>query len=162
MLNAELINLMSQSGCVRISLGIESFTNTAAIGLPKVKQDTLNDFKEIALICRKYNIELNCFIMLGLPGDTPQDVTNTIAICLEFGARVRPTIYTPYHTMHENMTVAEINRYNRQLFVPNLLTETITKEYYDIFYNNNNDKETRVMQNIASVKTSIASKKIVA
>jgi anaerobic magnesium-protoporphyrin IX monomethyl ester cyclase len=151
-LNEELIGLMSKSGCVRISLGIESFSNTAAIGLPKVKQDTLNNFKDIALVCSKYNVELNCFIILGLPGDTPEDVQNTVRICTEYGARVRPTIYTPYHNMNEKMTVNEVNKYNRQLFSPGIFSEDITLKYYDIFYNNKTQIVTKVMDHIPIVR----------
>jgi radical SAM superfamily enzyme YgiQ (UPF0313 family) len=148
LLNEELIELMSQSGCVRISLGIESFTNSAAKKLPKLKQDTLNTFIQISESCKKNNIELNCFIMLGIPEDTPEDVANTIDICLKQGARVRPTIFTSYHHMHEHMTVSEVNRYNRQLFPTGELPEKIVNEYYNIFYNNISDKKTQVMKNI--------------
>lgn len=149
LLNEELIQLMSESGCVRISLGIESFTNDAAIKLPKLKQDTLNTFLNISNICKKHQVELNCFIILGLPGDTPENVKYTIDTCLKQDARVRPTIYTPYHEMRENMNVSEINQYNRQLFPPNYLPNDIANDYYNIFYSNRNDKKTRVMNNIA-------------
>ncbi len=147
-LNEELIRLMGASGCVRISLGIESFTHTAALGLPKIKQDTLKAFTRIVNFCRDADIELNCFIMLGLPGDTPHDVKQTMDICFEQGARVRPTIYTPYHWLTNEMTVAEVSHYNRQLFPPGYLSAEQTAEYYKIFYDNQNDRETRVMEAI--------------
>ncbi|MBV9576792.1 MAG: radical SAM protein [Gammaproteobacteria bacterium] len=147
-LDEEIISLMSESHCVRISLGIESFTNAAAIGLPNVKQNTLDTFKTMARLCQKYNIELNCFIMLGMPGDTPQDAQHTIDVCLEYGARVRPAIYTPYQNMRENMLPEEISYYNRQLFPPNFLPADIAAQYYDIFYNNRKDKKTTIMEKI--------------
>jgi radical SAM superfamily enzyme YgiQ (UPF0313 family) len=147
-LDEELIHLMSKSGCIRISLGIESFTKTAAMGLPKLKQDTLDSFKAIVCICNKYNIELNCFIMLGLPGDTPEDVQFTIDTCLEHGARVRPTIYTPYNLMSEDMNIFQVGQFNRQLFAPGYLPEEISDSYYNIFYNNKKDRATTVMKNI--------------
>lgn len=139
---------MSKSGCIRISLGIESFTKTAFMGLPKVKQDTLDSFKNISQLCKKYNIELNCFIILGLPGDTPLDIKKTIDICLQHGARVRPTIYTPYEKLEEPTSIEEINKFNRQLFLPELMTKEEAFEYYQIFYNNKNDTKTKVMENI--------------
>ncbi|MFN8771076.1 MAG: B12-binding domain-containing radical SAM protein [Neisseriaceae bacterium] len=151
-LDEELIKLMSQSGCIRISLGIESFTNTAAIGLPKVKQDTLDSFKQISSICFKYGIELNCFIILGLPGDSPHDAQNTIDTCLEHNVRVRPTIYTPYMNMHEEMSVFEASQYSRQLFAPGVLPDEVADEYYSIFYKNKKDKPTAVMNNIAKLR----------
>lgn len=148
LLNEELIRLMSESGCIRISLGIESFTNTAAMKLPKLKQDTLDTFMNITQLCQHYHIELNCFIILGLPQDSPEEVQNTINICMQQGARVRPTIYTPYHLMQDTMSIAEVNRFNRQLFVPDYLPSDIAQRYYEIFYNNRADTSTRVMNNI--------------
>lgn len=147
-LNPALIKKMSESGCIRISLGIESFSKTAAMELPKVKQETLDNFINVAKICLEVGIELNCFIMLGMPGDTPQDIKETIDICRIYGARVRPTIYTNYGTMRENMSVSEINKYNRQILQPDLVSPEMAKAYHKLFYNDPNDVTTHVMNNI--------------
>lgn len=148
-LNERLIAMMSRSGCVRISLGLESFTRSTAGSLPKVKQDTLATFKSIARICNRYGVELNCFIMLGMPEDTPEDIKQTIDICLEHHARVRPTIYTPYHLLKDDMTLAQVNQFNRQLFPEKSIPHELANAYYQLFYNNPSDKKTQIMDKIA-------------
>lgn len=148
MLDNELITAMSQSGCVRISLGIETFSDSAAFGLPKCKRNMRQQFASIAELCNEHKIELNCFIMLGFPEDTPEQVFETADYCRALGARIRPTLYTPYQLLHENMSVLEVSQFSRQLFVPNTIDEKWTALYYEYFFNNKKDKATSVMQHI--------------
>jgi anaerobic magnesium-protoporphyrin IX monomethyl ester cyclase len=146
-LTEELIEKMANSGCIRISLGIESLTNKKPNALPKCKQNMHAAFIEAASLCKKYGIELNCFIILGLPGDTPEDNEYTIDLCEKYGARIRPTIYTPYQDLDDKASQEEVMTYNRQIFVDNLISAQDETKYYDIFYKRLY-KETQVMHNI--------------
>ena len=151
-LNKGLVEQMAKAGCVRISLGIESFTHEAALGLPKVKRDILSEFVEIANICKENSIEVNCFVILGLPGDTPENVKHTLQTCLSMGLRVRPTIFTPYQNLREDMSVHEVNQYNRQFFPDGLYEPEVAREYYQLFYNLTGDRSTSVMEHIPQVE----------
>ena len=146
-LTEELIKKMALSGCIRISLGIESLTNKDPASLPKCKQNMESTFIEIAFLCKKYGIELNCFIILGLPGDTPEDSDYTIDLCEKHGARIRPAIYTPYQDLVEDVNPEKIMSYNRQLFVDDLICPHEERKYYSIFYKRLY-KKTQVMENI--------------
>jgi radical SAM superfamily enzyme YgiQ (UPF0313 family) len=146
-LSEDLIIKMGKAGCVRISLGIETMTG-AAKNLPKTKQDVQDQLFSVIETCKKTNIELNAFIMLGLPGDNPEAVQQTIKFCIENGIRVRPTIYTPYHEMKDNLLPHEVATYNRQSFIDDLLPDDVTEKYYNIFYNNKDDKPTAVMNKV--------------
>src|SRR3990167_2949955 len=146
-LNEKLIISMAQAGCVRISLGIETITG-ASTSLPKTKQNVNDQLPEIINIAKQHNVELNAFIILGLPGDNPNDVTRTFEYCMVNNIRVRPTIYTPYHEMVETMSEHEVSTYNRQTFIDNLLSDEESAKYYELFYNNPNDKLTQVMHKI--------------
>ncbi len=148
MLDQELIEAMASSGCKRISLGIETFSESAANGLPRCKREMKDKFSMIAKNCHDNNIELNCFIMLGFPEDTPEQVFATADFCRDLGARIRPTLYTPYNLLHENMSVMEVSQFSRQLFVPNSIDMSLTRVYYEYFFNNKHDKATDVMLNI--------------
>ncbi|RDH40471.1 MAG: radical SAM protein [Candidatus Aquirickettsiella gammari] len=154
-LNRKLVQAMAASGCVRISLGIESFTRAAAMGLPKCKQEILQAFEEIVSICKEYNVELNCFIILGLPGDTPEDVEFTINTCLKHGARIRPTIYTPFQHLREDMSLEEVGEFNRQYFPRNFLNPEIANKYYKLFYALKHDRPTTVTRNIPIRKVTV-------
>lgn len=151
-LNHELIKNMALAGCVRISLGIESFTQEAAMGLPKVKRDIYSDFVETVAVCKENGIEINCFVILGLPGDTPDNVKNTLDRCLEMGLRVRPTIFTPYQDMKETMSLSEVNQYNRQFFPDGLYDAETAIAYYRLFYDFKGDRATMVMDSIPKFK----------
>lgn len=152
-LNRELVERMASSGCVRISLGIESFTQSASMKLPKCKQEILPKFIEMVSICNEFNVELNCFIMLGMPGDTPENLQFTIETCLKHGARIRPTIYTPYNLMRDDMSLAEIGDFNRQYFPEGYLDANTAKRYYQLFYDLKIDRPTEVMRNIPEIKS---------
>jgi radical SAM superfamily enzyme YgiQ (UPF0313 family) len=116
--------------------------------LPKVKQGIYDQFVAVVETCKKYNVELNCFIVLGLPGDSPQNVRHTIDLCLASGARVRPTIYTPFDHLKEDMSLSEVSSFNRQVFPKGYVSEEDELEYYKLFYSLKSDKSTTVMHNI--------------
>lgn len=133
-LTEELIKIMAESGCVRISLGVETLDTDAKESLPKIKQDSEKKFKHIAECCEKYNVELNCFVIFGLPGETLEGALYTINKIRESSGRVRPTIYTPYHLLSEDMTIEEVSSFNRQLFIDDLIEEDEALEIYKVFF----------------------------
>lgn len=67
-IDEELISLMAESGCKRIAFGIES-------GSPEVfkmigKGESLEKIEEAVRLAKKYNIWIQGFFIIGLPGDT--------------------------------------------------------------------------------------------
>jgi radical SAM superfamily enzyme YgiQ (UPF0313 family) len=151
MLDPELLRRMAASGCVRISVGIETFSRGAAASLPRIKREAREQFEQTASHCREAGIELNCFVMLGLPGDSPEDIRATIDLCRRHEARVRPTVYTPYDRMRDDMTVAQIGAFDRQLFVDGLVPDDAARAYYRMFHGHERDRATRVMERIEPV-----------
>lgn len=149
-LNTDLIEKMAAAGCVRISVGLETLTARAYTELPKLKRSSEEAFLQIAESCNLNGIELNCFIILGLPGDTPHDVRHTFQIVERVGGRIRPTIYTPYGTMSASMSVQEVATYNRQVFIEGLVDPKTAHEYYALFHGWGSDRITQVMKKIPS------------
>jgi len=146
-LDEELVKLMARSGCVRISIGLETLDPGAKDSLPKIKREAEEKFESVADWCLKYGIELNCFVILGLPGESVEGAQYTIRRVREKKARVRPTIYTPYHLMHAGMDEEEISSFNRQLFVDGIVTEEDAMQYYRIFFGKE-PSPTQVMRKI--------------
>lgn len=149
-LTHDLVKRMAEAGCIRISLGVETLDPGAVHTLPKIKQHGGTQLEGIIQWCSEFNIEINCFVILGLPGDSLEGVYYTIHKILGFKGRVRPTIYTPYHLLREDMTVNEVNNFNRQ-FILNI-TETPNSDkqaYYKLFYDNKGDIPTNVMKQIS-------------
>ncbi|MFJ9378728.1 B12-binding domain-containing radical SAM protein [Streptomyces sp. NPDC101455] len=114
-LSEELVTLMGESGCVRISVGLETLEPDSQGNLPRAKRIEDEKFRTLAAWCDRAGIELNAFVIVGLPGTTPAGMARTIEVARRTGARVRPTMYTPYHGMSPTLTPLEISRYNRQL-----------------------------------------------
>jgi anaerobic magnesium-protoporphyrin IX monomethyl ester cyclase len=136
-LDEDLVRDMAAAGCIRISVGIETFEETAADHLPRVKQRAEDRFDTVAAWCRQYGVELNCFVIVGLPGTTPAGTQRAMEMITKAKARVRPTLYTPYERMHAGMSERELSAFNRQTFVePDkvLATGHTPAAYLDLIY----------------------------
>ncbi|WP_432168646.1 B12-binding domain-containing radical SAM protein [Streptomyces sp. bgisy031] len=117
-LDAELVAAMGAAHCVRISVGLETLDSDAYSGLPRAKRQNEEDLRALAAACAAAGVELNCFVVVGLPGTTVESARKTIETALALGARVRPTLFTPYDTLSAKSTDLEIMAMNRQTFVP--------------------------------------------
>ncbi|GAB3966631.1 B12-binding domain-containing radical SAM protein [Streptomyces sparsus] len=114
-LSEELVALMGRAGCVRISVGLETLEPDGHGGLPRTKRIEEERFRQLARWCDDAGVELNAFVIVGLPGTTIEGVHRTREVVRDVGARFRPTVYTPLHEMTPTMTPLEISRFNRQL-----------------------------------------------
>ncbi len=144
-LDEELIGAMARAGCVRISVGLETLDALGGDALPRLKHTEEQRFGAVAAWCTDSGIELNCFVILGLPGTTPEGAAHTVARVREVGARVRPTIYTPYEQMRSDMTEEEVGHFNRQLFVTDAVEDA--PEWYALLFGHE-PSPTRVMTRI--------------
>jgi radical SAM superfamily enzyme YgiQ (UPF0313 family) len=139
---------MAAAGCVRISVGLETLGKASASILPRIKRDIGAKFDLVADACNGAGIELNCFVILGLPGDSLDDVAATIERVRAKGARVRPTIYTPYQDLTADLDEATVASYNRQLFVAGIVDESVAQAYYALSYADASDRRTEVWARI--------------
>ncbi|CAQ82726.1 MULTISPECIES: B12-binding domain-containing radical SAM protein [Photorhabdus] len=134
-LNERLIKAMARAHCIRISLGVETIeSNVAKNNLPKIKIDAYNKLGKISRICQENNIELNCFIMMGMPGDSIEGLKNTIKYIHDNNARYRPTIYTSYAEITDDMQLFDVSLFNRQLFANRNYNDIDEIEYYRLFH----------------------------
>lgn len=133
-LDSEMVFLMAQAGCVRISIGLETLDPATSLGLPSLKRTLKPEFDALAKCCREAGVELNCFVILGLPGDSLSGVLATAEAVRDAGARLRTTIYTPYYEMTADMSSKAASGYNRNIFVGNHPTAAERKKYYDLFF----------------------------
>jgi radical SAM superfamily enzyme YgiQ (UPF0313 family) len=132
-LDQSLVTIMGQSGCIRISVGLETLDPRAHASLPRIKHIDEERLEAVASWCREAGIELNCFIIIGLPGGSVDGALQTAARVRALGARVRPTIYTPYHHLRADMPEEEVASFNRQLFVEGFRTDDAAALYPLIF-----------------------------
>jgi anaerobic magnesium-protoporphyrin IX monomethyl ester cyclase len=150
-LDEGLVSRMAAAGCVRISLGIETLEPEAAQTLPTCKREHRARFETVARWCRDSGVELNCFVIVGLPGTTVAGTRETVAMIAAAGARVRPTLYTPYDRMHGGMSEREVSAFNRHLFVDGSLPEDQDPLEFLSFVFGDDAYETSVPEKILSL-----------
>jgi coproporphyrinogen III oxidase-like Fe-S oxidoreductase len=117
-LDKSLVELMGKAGCFRISVGLESFENSKIKYLPSQKQEAKRRFDELLYWCKDANIQLNCFVIIGLPETSVAGTQWMIEYLLKAGVRIRPTIYSDYSMIHSTMTEDEATKILSRHFLP--------------------------------------------
>ena len=95
-LNEGLIALMAKAGCIGINMGLESASDSV---LANMKRKVFDLKKAIRLIksCKKHNVEINGFFIIGLPGETILTSLKTIYYALRLNPDfLQFTVATPY------------------------------------------------------------------
>lgn len=85
LLDAELLNLMKKSGCRRLHLGVESGT-ARQLELSRKGID-LEQARKAFHMARKEGIDTLAYFMLGFPGETEQEMLETIRFALRVPSR---------------------------------------------------------------------------
>ncbi|MEU3027785.1 B12-binding domain-containing radical SAM protein [Streptomyces incarnatus] len=132
-LDEKMVQLMGAAGCVRISVGLETLDEDGHGSLPRSKRVHQDRFESLARWCADAGIELNAFVMVGLPGTSPEGTAATVAFARSLDVRVRPTLYTPLHDLRPTMTTAEVSRYNRHTLTTPTPPELAEQHYSHIF-----------------------------
>jgi anaerobic magnesium-protoporphyrin IX monomethyl ester cyclase len=114
-LNDGLLATMARAGCVRVSVGLETLDAGGFAALPRRKRNELDRYRALAATCERVGIELNCFVVVGLPGTSVEGNAATVREARRLGARVRPTAYSSLERLRTATTAAEMAEFNRQL-----------------------------------------------
>ncbi|MCL5773735.1 MAG: B12-binding domain-containing radical SAM protein [Firmicutes bacterium] len=93
-LDEELLSLMEASGCYSLAVGIESGSQRV---LDLIKKGlTIELIKEKVRLIKKTSIKITGFFMIGYPGETVEEIKNTVDFALELGiSRAHFAIFTP-------------------------------------------------------------------
>lgn len=75
-LNAEILDLLAQSGCFRIWIGAESGSQKVIDAMDR--RVDVNNVREMIRLTRQKGMEAGTFIMLGYPGETESDIHETV------------------------------------------------------------------------------------
>lgn len=109
-LTPDLIRLMSMAGCIGINAGYESADEKILKGQNR-KAVNFKFYKKIIDDCKKNNIKVFLFVILGLPGETEDTFKKTLKNVIKLHpAFVQFTLATPYPGT-ELFTWAEKNNY---------------------------------------------------
>lgn len=76
-LDEELLNKMKKAGCKKIRIAPESGVQRIVNEVVKKNQD-LRAVEKAVILCKKIGIKVGCFFVIGLIGETKQDIEETI------------------------------------------------------------------------------------
>ncbi|MEV0323078.1 B12-binding domain-containing radical SAM protein [Streptomyces sp. NPDC050658] len=125
-LGEPLLELMAASGCVRVSVGVETLDPAGHAALPRLKRLEQDRYERLADACARLGVELNCFVIVGLPGTTPEGIAHTSRTIRAGQGRVRPTVYSSMDRLRSAVTPDDAADFNRQLLHPDDVADADT------------------------------------
>jgi radical SAM superfamily enzyme YgiQ (UPF0313 family) len=95
LVDEEILRLMKKAGCTSVSYGIESGSQKI-LDLMK-KRVTVEQAKRAILLNKKVGLRHPTSFILGMPGETPETVKETIEFCKELNIPLKSIMFaTPY------------------------------------------------------------------
>lgn len=89
----ELLRLMKKAGLKKICFGVETFSNGLLEQINKHQNS--NDVITTLKLCKKIGIQAKALLMLGIPGQTADDIRKTVEILKTLDVEYRFKEYSP-------------------------------------------------------------------
>lgn len=131
----ELIKKMKLAGCYKISVGVETFSQTSLNFVHK-KLEIDSIIKALNLL-QKYKIQFKALLMFGMPNQTIEEIRLTLDILTKFpNVVLRPLVYTNFFNIERGMSLTEILKYdkwtNYNYHIKGLEYDNFFKLVYDV------------------------------
>lgn len=141
--NKDLLKLMSEAGCKRIAVGIETLNEKANKELNKF--NNIENYKLAVSNMFKYaneqNILIKPLLMMGIKGQDKYNIQETLDFLRECGAKdIRIAAYSPRQLLTEEdnngtITLEKINKMDKMTFI-NYMPEGLNEStYLTLIYN---------------------------
>lgn len=133
LLDEELIKIMASAGCKGIGMGIETLSHALQKEISKII-----DYGELIRLCKimqQVGISPKAFIMIGIPGQTKDDVYSTIALLYKHNISIRPSTFVPYSLLRDKNDYS--HSWHRHSYIENAskVTGISKSEVLKIIYN---------------------------
>ncbi len=153
-LDDEICELMAEAGCERVKIGFESGSNKILKQIKKL--ETREEMLVGANMLKKAGVPFSCYLMTGFPGETDEDVKQTI----DFAKKVEADYYSlsvlaPYYgTELYDQLIENGHALDKQpweyffhqspnLMVNDKISTKVLKEYLSLAELNKNNKNRR-------------------
>lgn len=95
-LDDELVALMKKAGCIRVKIGVESGSDRI---LERIQKSiTTKTIRQAVSLVKKHELPLTIYLMAGFPGETNDDLQQTIQLARELDADyVSLSVLAPYY-----------------------------------------------------------------
>lgn len=139
-LDRELIREMKRAGLNQLSIGIESFEDRL---LQEVRKGVhAKIYEEKIRLCQAEGVTIKALLILGIPGQTSNDVLHTQKMVQKLGIPYRWKEYSPIRELHEednnNLDIEKyINYFDRTGFSSSSVIGLSTTEYMQLLFPDN-------------------------
>ncbi|MDO4323712.1 MAG: radical SAM protein [Lachnospiraceae bacterium] len=136
-LDVELVQGMREAGLKQLSLGIESLEDDV---LRRVnKRQTSSEIMETIQMCKENGVGVKALLILGIPGQTAEDVFHTQKMVEELGIPYRWKEYSPIRELHykdlqECDVSRELDKFSRNTFLASSIKGLSTEQYMDLLF----------------------------
>lgn len=132
LLDQEIIDLMAKAGCKSVGIGVETFQKNVQKNINKIidKNQVIETFKKLV----KAGITAKGYIMLGIPGQTKNDIRDTVKSILEVGGEIRPSSYSPYQDLNDKSSLDDISKMDRYSYKTNSIKCLSPRDYFKIVF----------------------------
>lgn len=136
----ELIRLMSEAGCYKISVGLETIHESSRFLKKEFSRESI---ERVAGYFNKYGVVLKGLIMLGVPGQKKEDIKELFELMEKNNIKIRPTSYSPLDELaqKEHITAEEIETFDKLTYYKYGIERLSQAEYYQLILNPYSYKE---------------------
>ncbi|MBU6998719.1 MAG: radical SAM protein [Theionarchaea archaeon] len=92
--DAQMVSIMAEAGCIRILFGIESGVQHVLDSIGK--QMTIGQTRRAVSMSKEAGIEVEGLFMVGNPGDTPDTIRKTVDFAKDLDIKGHFSLATPY------------------------------------------------------------------
>lgn len=137
---------MAEAGCKKIAVGVETLDKRANRELKKFNdlEDYKNKVRNMFKICNKYNIEIKPLLMMGIKGQSKENVLASLKFLASIGARnVRIAAYSPRQILTEmdskgTLTLKHINAMDKMTYIDYMPESMDEFTFLNLIYNTKN------------------------
>jgi len=95
-INNKMLDVMQQSGCIKLNFPVESGAQNVLNNIIK-KPLKLSQVRKLIEYCKKINLDYGMFTVIGMPGETIENMWETFRFAADCGCYTPPiSIATPY------------------------------------------------------------------
>jgi len=132
----EIVKAMARAGCYKISVGIETINRSAKF---LNKEFPREQIIRVAKYFKENSMTLKGLIMLGVPGQTRQDIIDLFSLLRDNGIKIRPTSFSPLDKLTEgNLSLEEIQKYDKFTFYDTGIENVSRKQYFNLLIDPDN------------------------
>lgn len=136
----EMVKLMAESGCYKIAIGVETMDAKSANELNKFGHNHHKNVRTSIGLLRRYNILVRALMMIGIKGQSAENIKYTYSELESFGASVRAAAYSPRETLKEldkdnKVTIDRIEELDKMTFYDNNIAGVDRHKFLNLIYN---------------------------